>query len=154
MASGVNTKCNVKVWRSYGNDLQINEVHKLIKNHFINNDKTSTEQHPNKKRERWPEEHPDRNSVNERSACNDHPTHSLCLRERETQTETQEIQASEEIQSEEERCMEADVHQHGTSQAAREELWLPWKQGRLPFEEMLLNKPLNINPVGRVQTSQ
>ncbi len=76
--------------------------------------------------------------------------------ERETQTETQEKQASEELQSEEEKCMEADVHQHGTSQAAREESWLPWKQGRLPLEEMILNKPLNINPVGvcRGQTSR
>lgn len=35
------------------------------------------------RRERRPEEHPDRNDVNERSACNDHPTHSLCFRERD-----------------------------------------------------------------------
>lgn len=42
--------------------------------------------------------------------------HYASERERETHTETQEKQASEE-----KKCMEADVHQHGTSQAAREE---------------------------------
>lgn len=52
------------------------------------------------------------------------------------------------VRRSEEKCMEADVHQHGTSQAAREESWLPWKQGRLPLEEMILKKPLNMNPVG------
>lgn len=91
----------------------------LSKNHFIHKNKTSTEQHPNKKRD-------DQKSIlTETMLMRDQRAmiirHIHYASERETQTETQEKQASEELQSEEEKCMEADVHQHGTSQAAREE---------------------------------
>lgn len=113
---------------------------------------TIIKQAPNNTQTRWErrlEEHPDRNDVNERSACNDHSTHSLCFRERDPNRNTRETGIRRvTVRRSEEKCMEADVHQHGTSQAAREDSWLPWKQGRLPLEEMVLKKPLNINPVG------